>query len=216
LAHSHGLRGHRFDGVLSRGVLDMALRHGSRQPPRLGSCIFVLHCLVFGAVLRCAPFPSPGSPPAGLAARRERMASGLQPRQPFDEVAEPGCRKGIIDSIAWMCGLHYAAFPQLHWMGIGTGEGRCGLPRLARSGSSSRCRVGCSSGDMPRLISIAWSAGRGGKIRSKRSTWRRSRHRLDCPDVARTASLDPSRGVPGRHCPPAVKPIILSLRGRSR
>jgi hypothetical protein len=39
--------------------------------------------------------------------------------------------KGLIDSIAWMCGLHYAAFPQLHWMGIGTGEGRCGLPRLA-------------------------------------------------------------------------------------
>src|SRR5208337_4766044 len=31
-----------------------------------------------------------------------------------------------------------------------------------------------------------------------------------------SASLDPSRGVPGRHCPPAVKPIILSLRGRSR
>ena len=54
-----------------------------------------------------------------------------------------------------------------------------------------------------RLVGRPWR-----EIRSKLSTWRRSWHRLDCPDVARTASLDPRwQAVPGRHCPPAVKPL---------
>ena len=39
--------------------------------------------------------PRAGCPPTGLAACRQRMASGQQPRKPFDEVAEPRCRNGI-------------------------------------------------------------------------------------------------------------------------
>ena len=112
--------------------------------------------------------------------------------------------------------LHYPAYPHLQWIGIETREGPLRVMATCLAGSSSRSWQGRSSGAMPsahfdRLIGRPWRPGLVG-----RSIWWRSRHSLAWLSVMWALSPDIYRAVPRQHCSPAVKPIILSLRGRAR
>ena len=103
LAHPHGLRRHRLDGILSGGILALVLGHGSRQPPCRGACSLELHCLVQRAFLHRDCVPSPGvSLPGWLrAANAWVLASG--PASLL--IKGPSLTAGtvLIDSVARMC-----------------------------------------------------------------------------------------------------------------
>ena len=112
--------------------------------------------------------------------------------------------------------LHYPAYPHLQWIGIRSGEGPL---RVAAT-----CLIGIVapvSGWVVRLAICHGPFRSPGRPAVEGRSGRSDRRGGEAGSGwIGLMSRGPLRlihcGVPGRHCPPAVKPIILSLRGRSR